>query len=155
MLVDPCNLKDIKIDKGKNMKQRKFLNILFEVIVGIVVLGLLFWGFKVWDPINKYNLDWLKTSIISQDVKEQDVISQDVKEQDVISQDVISQEEKIDRQEARIEDQKEEIMSTSRFKVEYESKSSTGGTAGIYVVTDKATNQKYIGLSGIALTPLK
>jgi hypothetical protein len=145
MLVDPCNLKDIKIDKGKNMKQRKFLNILFEVIVGIVVLGLLFWGFKVWDPINKYNLDWLKTSIISQDVKEQDVISQDV----------ISQEEKIDRQEARIEDQKEEIMSTSRFKVEYESKSSTGGPAGIYVVTDKATNQKYIGLSGIALTPLK
>ncbi len=48
MLVDPCNLKDIKINKGKEMKQRKFLKTLFEVISVIMMLGLLFWGFKVW-----------------------------------------------------------------------------------------------------------
>lgn len=132
MLVDPCNLKDIKINKGKEMKQRKFLNTLFEVIGGIMVLGLLFLGFKVWDPISKYDLAWLKTSITSSAVEDKEL-----------------------KTEEKQEVEKKEITSTSRFKVEYESKASTGGVAGVYVVTDKATNQKYIGLHDAALTPLK
>lgn len=132
MLVDPCNLKDIKINKGKEMKQRKFLKTLFEVISVIMMLGLLFWGFKVWDPITKYDLTWLKTSITTPTVEDKDA-----------------------KTEEKQEVEKKEVASTSRFKVEYELKASTGGVAGVYVVTDKATNQKYIGIYDAALTPLK
>lgn len=113
------------------MKKRNLINIVAEISAW-VVFGLLLYGlFKVVDPIKRYNITWF-----------------DKKEEVQVEQPLI---EKTEKEEL----EKREITSTSRFKVEYESKLSTGGEAGIYIVTDKVTNQKYIGLSGVTLAPLK
>lgn len=111
------------------MKKRNIVNVIAEIAAWIVVAGLLYGAFKIVDPVKKYNITWFDKD-------------------DKITQDEIPT-EKVETTE------KKEASNTSRFKVEYESKSSTGGEAGLYVVTDKVTGQKYIGLSGKALTPLK
>ena len=139
MLVDPYNLKNAKLNKkGNIMKQRKLWNTAVEVVLGLIVLGVLFWGLKTWDPVTKYNLTWLKipqsaTEVVKDKIEEREVKAEETKEE--------------------VKDKP--IQSTSRFKVEYIQREATGGQNGIYVVTDKATNQLYIGLSGVALTPVK
>lgn len=113
------------------MKKRNLINTVAEISAW-VVFGLLLYGlFKVVDPIKRYNITWF-----------------DKKEEVQVEQPLI---EKTEKEEL----DKKEVTSISRFKVEYESKASTGGVAGVYVVTDKVTNQKYIGIHDATLTPLK
>ena len=114
------------------MKKRNIVNLIAEIAAWIVVAVLLYGVFKIVDPIKRYNITWFDKD------------------------DKITQVETPEAKEEKVETtEKKEVQSTSRFKVEYESRTATGGDAGLYVVTDKATGQKYIGLSGIALTPLK
>lgn len=118
------------------MKKRNLINIVAEISAW-VVFGLLLYGlFKVVDPIKRYNITWF-----------------DKKEEVQVEQPLVEKTEKEEIVKNEVKDRP--VQSTSRFKVEWLPKDITGGYNGLYLVTDKATGQQYIGLNTNSLTPLK